>query len=86
MDLATRSVCWESSRVGQITRTCGALMVASTGMHGVYLSQLRPAHKKVTVEEIRSYFHRQPWQRIAFLLRKMQDAYFALMNQLVQGN
>ena len=55
------------------------------GIHGVYLSQLRPAHKKVTVEEIRTYFHRQPWQRISFLLRKMQDAYFALMNQMFQG-
>lgn len=39
-------------------------------IHGIYLSQLRPIGKKVNLEEIRMYLHKQPWQRIVFLIRK----------------
>lgn len=39
-------------------------------IHGIYLSQLRPNNKKVDMNEIRVYLHKQPWQRIVFLLKK----------------
>lgn len=48
-------------------------------LHGMYLTQLRPAGKKITMDVVRNYFHRQPWQRIAFLLRKTQHTYLALI-------
>lgn len=40
-------------------------------IHGIYLSQLRPNNKKVNQEEIRQYLHKQPWQRIAFIIKKL---------------
>ncbi len=43
-------------------------------IHGIYLSQLRPAGKKVTPDEIKQYFHKQPWQRIVFLMKKVLDS------------
>jgi hypothetical protein len=49
-------------------------------LHGIYLYQLRPAGKKITTDVVRNYLHKQPWQRIAFLLRKTQDAYLALIH------
>ena len=52
-------------------------------MHGIYLSQLRSQGKKVTIGEIIQYFHKQPWQRIAFLLKKNQAAYFSQLNQVI---
>jgi hypothetical protein len=48
-------------------------------IHGVYLTQLRPIGKKVTVDVIQNYFHKQPWQRIAFLLRKTQNLYLSFV-------
>lgn len=42
-------------------------------IHGIYLSQLRPNGKKVNHEEIRQYLHKQPWQRIAFIIKKLVD-------------
>jgi Txe/YoeB family toxin of Txe-Axe toxin-antitoxin module len=49
-------------------------------LHGIYLTQLRPAGKKMSMDTIRNYFHKQPWQRIAFLLRKTQDAYLSMIH------
>ncbi len=43
-------------------------------IHGIYLSHLRPAGKKVTMDEIKQYFHKQPWQRIVFLMKKTLDS------------
>lgn len=43
-------------------------------IHGIYLSHLRPAGKRVTPDEIKQYFHKQPWQRIVFLMRKVLDS------------
>jgi len=48
-------------------------------IHGIYLTQLRPIGKKVTVDVIQNYFHKQPWQRIAFLLRKTQNLYLSFI-------
>ena len=48
-------------------------------IHGLYLTQLRPVGKKVTVDVIQNYFHKQPWQRIAFLLRKTQSLYLSFI-------
>jgi hypothetical protein len=43
-------------------------------IHGIYLTQLRSAGKKVTIDEIKQYFHKQPWQRIVFLMKKVLDS------------
>jgi len=37
-------------------------------IHGIYLTQLRPNHKKVTIEDIHSYLLKLPWQRLSSLL------------------
>ena len=42
-------------------------------IHGLYLSQLRPEGKKVNINEITLYLHKQPWQRISFLIKKIVD-------------
>jgi hypothetical protein len=42
-------------------------------IHGLYLSQLRPEGKKVNVNEITLYLHKQPWQRVSFLIKKIVD-------------
>ena len=40
-------------------------------LHGMYLSR----KKSITMNDVFDYVQRQPWQRIAFLLRNNQDAY-----------
>ena len=55
-------------------------------LHGIYLTQLRPINKKITTDMIRSYFHKQPWQRIAFLLRKTQNSYLALIRSAMEDS
>ena len=52
-------------------------------IHGLYLTQLRPVGKKVTVDVIQNYFHKQPWQRIAFLLRKTQNLYLSFIESSI---
>jgi hypothetical protein len=42
-------------------------------LHGVYLSQLRPAGKVMTQQAVQLYLHKQPWQRLSFLIRKQVD-------------
>jgi hypothetical protein len=42
-------------------------------IHGIYLSQLRPNNKKVTFDEIKIYLHKQPWQRLVFLIKKLVE-------------
>ena len=49
-------------------------------LHGHYLSQLRPHQKKVTLNEVHDYVRKQPWQRIAFLLRGIQDVYYEMIH------
>ena len=44
-------------------------------LHGMYLTQLRPSGNKMTKDVIQYYFHKLPWQRIAFLLRKTYNTY-----------
>jgi len=39
-------------------------------IHGIYLSHLRQSGKKITLDEITVYLHKQPWQRISFLIKK----------------
>jgi hypothetical protein len=46
-------------------------------IHGIYLSQLRPNKKKVNMNEIKVYMHKQPWQRIAFLIKKKTEGMMA---------
>jgi len=40
-------------------------------IHGMYLNQLKPNGKKVNFCEIKEYLHKQPWQRIVFLIKKL---------------
>jgi hypothetical protein len=42
-------------------------------IHGIYLSNLKPNNKKVTMNEITLYLHKQPWQRIVFLIKKFNE-------------
>lgn len=42
-------------------------------IHSIYLTQLRPEGKKVNINEITMYLHKQPWQRISFLIKKIVD-------------
>lgn len=41
-------------------------------LHGHFLSQLRPANKKITLGEVQLYLHKLPWQRVVFMLAKME--------------
>ena len=42
-------------------------------IHGIYLTQLRPENKKININEIQLYLHKQPWQRISFLIKSLVD-------------
>jgi hypothetical protein len=53
-------------------------------LHGVYLNQLRPTGKKMSIDAVRNYFHKLPWQRIAFLLRKTQNMYLSFVQSAMQ--
>lgn len=45
-------------------------------LHGIYITQLRPYKTKLVPIDIHEYFCKQPWQRVAFLIRKNKEAYF----------
>jgi hypothetical protein len=55
-------------------------------LHGIYLTQLRPAGKKISMDVVRNYFHKQPWQRIAFLLRKTQNMYLSFIHSAMEDS
>ena len=40
-------------------------------IHGIYLNQLRPIGKKITMHDISMYLQKQPWQRVSFLINKV---------------
>jgi hypothetical protein len=42
-------------------------------IHGIYLSQLKSNNKSITIDDIKIYLHKQPWQRISFLIKKIID-------------
>jgi hypothetical protein len=52
-------------------------------LHGHYLSQLRAANKKITLNEVHDYLRKQPWQRVSFLLRGIQDIYYGMIQAAV---
>ena len=54
-------------------------------IHGYYLSQLRPGNKTVTLNEVYDYIRKQPWQRIAFLFRGIQDSYYEMIRMANNG-
>lgn len=54
-------------------------------LHNLYITSLRQHNKKITPEQITLYFHNQPWQRIAFLIKKCQDEYFTQMENVVNS-
>lgn len=37
-------------------------------LHGIYLTKLRPNYQKVSIEDVRSYLLKLPWQRLSSLL------------------
>jgi hypothetical protein len=39
-------------------------------IHGLYLSQLRSINRKITINDVHHYIYKQPWQRVAFLLKQ----------------
>lgn len=45
-------------------------------LHGIYLTQLKSKKMKLVPMVIHAYFCKQPWQRIAFLIRKNKESYF----------
>ena len=53
-------------------------------LHGIYLAHFRPIHKKMTANDVYTYVRSQPWQRVAFLLRKYIDTYFSAIQQTVE--
>lgn len=40
-------------------------------LHGLYLTQLKPNHNKIIINEVHLYLHKLPWQRVSFLLDKV---------------
>jgi hypothetical protein len=55
-------------------------------LHGIYLSQLRPEMKKMSVNEIALYLHKQPWQRISFLVKKAIDKMNSYSDEVPQSS
>jgi hypothetical protein len=53
-------------------------------LHGNYLAHFRSIHKKMTANDVYTYIRSQPWQRVAFLLRKYIDTYFSAIQQTVE--
>jgi len=53
-------------------------------LHGIYLAHFRSAHKKMTANDVYTYVRSQPWQRVAFLLRKHIDSFFSAIQQTVE--
>lgn len=42
-------------------------------IHGIYLTQLRPKKVGVMKKDIQVYLHKLPWQRLAFLMKKLNE-------------
>jgi len=42
-------------------------------IHGIFLTQLRPNKLAVTKKDIQLYLHKLPWQRLAFLIKKLNE-------------
>jgi hypothetical protein len=40
-------------------------------LQGIYLNQLIPAKKTMNLGEVQLYLHKQPWQRLSFLIRNV---------------
>jgi hypothetical protein len=53
-------------------------------LHGIYLAHFQPIHKKMTANDVYTYIRSQPWQRVAFLLRKYIDGFFSAIQQTVE--
>lgn len=53
-------------------------------LHRIFLNKLRSAGRHLTETDIHQYFHGQPWQRIAFLIRKTQDSYFSQVQDAME--
>jgi hypothetical protein len=54
-------------------------------IHGMYLSQLRPLGKKININEITLYLHKQPWQRVSFLLKKAFEEINSLQSDVMNS-
>jgi hypothetical protein len=47
-------------------------------IHNIYLSRLNA----ISEMDVQLYFHKLPWQRIAFLLKSLQDIYFSQLHAM----
>lgn len=45
-------------------------------IHGHYLTHLRPVNGKISANDVHDYLRKQPWQRVSFLLHRVEDVYF----------
>lgn len=52
-------------------------------LHGYYLSHIKPTGGHLTENDIHLYFHKQPWQRIVFLINKYLSELRININDLV---
>jgi hypothetical protein len=71
----------KSSTIDQIDKMYHPHLYA---LHGNYLAHFRSIHKKMTANDVYTYVRSQPWQRVAFLLRKYIDTYFSAIQQTVE--
>lgn len=71
----------KSSTIDQIDKMYHPHLYA---LHGNYLAHFRSIHKKMTANDVYTYVRSQPWQRVAFLLRKYIDTYFSAIQQAVE--
>jgi hypothetical protein len=51
-------------------------------LHKYYVNVLRSHRRKITFNEVSTYFFNLPWHNIAYLVRNMQDSYFNQMNDV----
>ena len=51
-------------------------------LHGHYLNHLRESKQKLLLSHVHQYLREQPWQRVAFLLRRMEDEYLDMVRDL----
>ena len=54
-------------------------------LHGVFLTHLKPQQKSVLLEHVTAYILKQPWTRIAYLIKKSQDHYFTHLETVISS-
>jgi len=55
-------------------------------IHGHYLTHLRPVKGKISANDVYDYLRKQPWQRVSFLLHRMEDEYFENIKNTLESS